>query len=101
MKQSLNCRLDEYRLIEHYPGDQLPGNIEQMLNGVLDTIHNGDGVGVAALLEDRHVDRSLAVDAHQIGLDLLGVLGISDILYSHGGLPDSLQRQPVNVVDAA
>ncbi len=61
-----------------------------MLNGLFDSIHNGDRVGVSSLLKNRHVDRPLSVHPHQTGLDLLGVLRISDIRYPHRRLPHGL-----------
>ena len=51
--------------------DQFLGHVEQVLHRVLDAVHHRDGVGVAALLEHRQVDRGLAVHAHDVGLDLL------------------------------
>ncbi len=71
--------LHEDRLIEHHPRHQRLGNIEQVLQRVADSVDDRDGVAVAALLQDRQIDRALAVDAHDVGLDGVGVLGIANI----------------------
>ncbi len=65
---------------------QLLGHVEQMLHCGLDAIHHRDGVGVAALLQHRQVDRALAIHAHDVGLDLLRVLGVADVGDAYGRL---------------
>ena len=55
------------------------GNIEQVCYARLDAVHDGDGVAVAALLQDRQVDGFLAIDAHDVGLDLLRVLRMAHV----------------------
>ena len=70
-KQRFDGGLHEHRLIEHHFGDQLFRNIDQLAERLFDAIHHGDGIGVAALLQHRRVDRTLAVHAHDVGLDLM------------------------------
>jgi hypothetical protein len=42
----------------------------EIRNRLLDAIHDGDGVGIAALLEYRDVDGVLPVYANDVGLEL-------------------------------
>ena len=69
------------------------GTSNRCSHRVLDAVHHRDGVGVAALLQHRHVDRALAVHAHDVGLDLLRVLGVADIGDAHRRLAHRLERQ--------
>ncbi len=59
----------------------------------LDAVDHRDGVDVAALLENGQVDRALAIDPHDAGLDLRGVLGRADVAHHHRGPVDGLERQ--------
>ena len=62
-------------------GFQLLRDIEQMADQVADAVHHLDGVGVAALLHDRDVGGLLAVHAHDVVLNLAGVLGLADVAH--------------------
>ena len=44
---------------------------------------DGDGVAVAALLEDGNVDRALPIDAHDVVLQRAGVFRLADIGHQH------------------
>ena len=74
------------------------GHIEQLLDGVFDAIHHGDGVGVAALLEHGQVHGALAVHAHHVGLDLLARLWRTPISATRtGACADHLERQLIDL----
>ena len=61
-------QFDEDGLVEDNRGLQRCRNVDQMLDGGLHAVHDGDGVAVAALFEDRHVDGALSIDAHNVVL---------------------------------
>ena len=64
----LDGHLHVLRLIEDHVGHQVLGNIAQMGDAPANPIDDLDGVAVATLLQDRQVDRFLAVDAHDVVL---------------------------------
>ena len=70
--------------------DQLLRNVDQVRHRFPHAVHHRDGIGVAALLEDRQVDRPLAVHAHDVHLNLLRVLGVSDVATRTGDWPTIL-----------
>ena len=69
-----------------------------LLSLFADAIDHGDGVRVAALLEDRQVDGALAIDADDVVLKGLRVLGFPDVGDAHGRLPHHLERRAIDVV---
>ncbi len=60
---------DEHGLVEDHGGLERGWDVDQILDGGFHAVHDGDGVAVAALLEDGHIDGTLAIDADDIGLD--------------------------------
>jgi len=62
-----------------------------VLDGGLHAVDDGDGVAVAALLEDRHIDGALPIDAHDVVLERAGVLGLADVGHQHGGITHRLE----------
>jgi hypothetical protein len=72
----------------------------QMLCGRLDSIHDRDGVAVAALLQNRNVDRMLSVDAHDVRLNCAGVFGLADIADHHRAQSHRFQRNLVHLFRA-
>src|SRR5579859_7659168 len=70
-----------------------------MLKRVFNALDNGDGVGVAALLENRQIDGALTVNANNVGLDGLRVNGFAHVADKHGRLrlADGLQRHGVDI----
>ena len=55
-----------------------------------------DGVAVAALLEDGHVDRALAVDAHDVVLQGAGIHRLADVAHQHRRVAHRLERHLVH-----
>jgi hypothetical protein len=53
----------------------------------LHAIDDGDGVAVAALLEDRHVDGALSINAHDVVLERARVHRLADVATSTEALP--------------
>src|SRR4029077_14894404 len=88
--------LDENRLVENYSCRKLLRDVNEMLEGIGDAIDHGDGVRVAALFENRQVDRGLAIHAHDVGLNSLGVHGLADVAHQHRGLANGFERHAVN-----
>ena len=74
VEQVLDGGLDEDRLVEDDVGDERLRHVEQLGDGVLDAVDDRDGVGIAALLQHRQIGGSLAVDAHDVRLNLRGIL---------------------------
>ena len=68
----------------------------QMLERFLDAVNDGDGIGVAALLQNREVNGRLTVHTHDVGLNGVGVHGVADIPDEHGGLADRFQGHAVD-----
>ena len=62
----------------------------------LHAVDDGDGVAVAALLEDRNVDGALAVDADDVVLQRAGVLGLADVGDQDRSVANGLQRHLVH-----
>jgi len=93
-----DCQLDECRLVEDHVRLEDGWNIEQVRNGLLDSIDDGDRVRIAALLQDGNVDGVLPVDTHDVGLELSTVLCLSDIADHHRGIADGFQRKIVDLV---
>ena len=72
-----------------------------MLQFFAHSIDNGDGVRVATLLQDRQVNGSLAVDAHDVVLQRIGVFGDADIRDPHRVFSGKLDRHTVDIVNLA
>ena len=68
------------------------GTSSKVGDGVLHAVDDGDGVGIAALLEHRQIDRALAVDAHDVVLDLGGICGVAHVVHQHRRATIGLQR---------
>ena len=96
MDQVRDGSLHEEGLVENHLGRKLFRNVNEMLQGILDAIDHGDGVGIAALLENRQVDRRLAVDTHNVGLNRLRVHGLADVANQNGGLADGFEGHAVD-----
>jgi len=80
--------------VEPYPLRH-PGDLRQH---AFDAVDDRDGVG-AALLENRDVDRTLSVDAHDVLLDLGSVLGVANVAHVNGLLPfPNLDRNVVDII---
>ena len=86
----LHRNLDEDRLIKDHIGFEDGGNVEEVRNGLFDTVHDGDRVGIAALLEYRDVDGVLAVYANDVGLELPPVFRVTNISDLHRSISDGL-----------
>src|SRR4029077_6548111 len=89
-------RFDEERLVKDNASDELLGNVNEVLESVLDAIHDGDGVGVPALLQDWQIYRRLAVHPNDVGLNGVSIHGFADIADENGGLADCFQRHAVD-----
>ena len=90
---------DEDRLVEDHLGDQFFRNVDQVRDGFLDAIDDRDRIGVPALLEDRKINRGLAVDPHNVGLDRRRILDLADIPEQDRGIADGLDRELVHIGD--
>ena len=101
VEQRLDRALDEQRLVEHDLRRQLLRHVDQAADQILHAVDDGDGVGVAALLHHRQVDRRLAVDGHDVVLDLVAVLGAADVAHRDRRSADGLQRDAVDVGNGA
>ena len=55
------------------------GEVDQFGERFPHSVDDSDGVGISALLEDGNVDRSLAVDADDVGLNCCASTGRADI----------------------
>ena len=64
-------------LIKNYGRLQRRRNVNQMLDGRLYPIDDGDGVAVVTLLEDRHIDRALPVNSHNVICSFLSIIGVT------------------------
>ena len=84
-------------MVEDHIGRKFLGDVDEFGETVADAIDHGDRVGVAALFQDRHVDRGLAIDADYVGLDLVAVLGLGNIGNADRGLAHHLDRQVVDI----
>ncbi len=93
VEQRADGVLDIERLIEDDPGDQVVGGIEEIRYFVLDRVHRRDGIGIAALAQHRLIDRRLAVDTHDVVLNLGRVLGNAHVGHRDRGLPHGLDRR--------
>ena len=71
-------------------------NVSKISNRVLDAVHDRDGVGIAALLQHRQIDRWLAVHAHDIGLNLVRIQRLADVLHQHRRVAHGLQGKAVD-----
>ena len=78
-------------LIEHYARGHLLGNVVQMLDQLPNSVHDGNRVGVAALLHDRNIGRSLPVDAHDVGLNPVSIFRFSYVVHRYPGMSVDLQ----------
>ena len=101
VQQRLNRVLDESGLVKHHSRDQCFRNVEQVSDRFLDAIHHRDGIRISALLQNRQVNRWLAVHAHDVALNLPRVLGHSHVAHGHRRGPQRLQRKAVDVVHVA
>jgi len=88
---------DEDRLVEDDVGDEGFRDVDEVLEGGPDSIDDGDGVGIATLLENGEIDGALAVDTDQVVLDLGGILGFADVADEDGGISGGLERQAVHI----
>src|SRR5215469_4896024 len=99
VQQSLDSLFHEGRLVKDDGGLQLLWDVEQVADGITYAIHHLNGVGVASLLHDGQVDRTLAIDAHHVVLNLIGIFGLADIISGYprialglnGNLPQMVQ----------
>src|ERR1017187_5259801 len=87
--------------VEDYLADQFFRDVEQVLHRLLDAVHHRDRIGISTQLEHRQVDRRVAVDPYQVGLDLLRILGITDIGNTDRRLADGFHRKIVDLPDCA
>jgi hypothetical protein len=69
-----------------------------VFDGGLHAVNDGDRVAVSALLEDRHVDGALAVDAHDVVLQRAGILRLADVGHQNRRVADRLERHLVHRV---
>ena len=79
----LDRQLDEDRLVEDDRRFQRLRNVNQMLDRGFHPVHDGDGVTVAALLEDWHVNRALSVDTYNVVLQCAGIDGLANVAHQH------------------
>jgi hypothetical protein len=77
--QLFQRQLHKHRLIEDDRCLKLRWNVDELLDRLLHSIDDGDGVAVAALFEDGNIDRALAVDADDVVLQSARIDGVSDI----------------------
>ena len=92
----LDGGFDKHGLVEDNRGLELLRDVEQVLDGLPDAVDDGDGVGVAALLEHRNVDGVLSIDAHDIGLELAAILRIAYVRNHDRCIAYGLERKLVN-----
>ena len=100
VEQRANGGLHEAGLVEQHVGDEFLRRVHQVADNVANAVHHGDGVGVAALLENGRIDRPLAVHSHDAGQDLAGIFGIADVADADDGSAHDLERQLVDLFDA-
>src|SRR5580704_9668647 len=92
------------RLVEDDAGLHLLREVVEMLDELSNPVHDGDRVGVAALFHDWNVDGFLAVDADDVGLNAVRILGFADIVHRDPGVSINFEwyfTQFVHVVDEA
>src|ERR1035438_9559636 len=70
-----------------------------MPNPVAHSVHNFDGVAVAALLQDGQIHRLLAVHADDVVLDGGGIFRVPDVAEAKHTIADGLQRHIVHLRD--
>jgi len=99
MHDRLQSVLDEDRLIEDDIGFQPGRHVEQTGDQFADILHHRDGIAVAAGFHDGDVGGFLAVDAHDVVLQLAGVFCLADVADGHPARADRLDRQVVQVFD--
>ena len=104
MQYGADCLLHIHRLVKDNAGGHLLRNVVEVLDELADTIHYRNRVGVSALLHDRNVCGSLAIDSHHVGLNLMRVLRLSYVVYRDPGVSFHFERnlaQLVHVVNQA
>ncbi len=89
----------ENRLIEHHCGFQDIRDVDQMLDGLFDSVDDRDGVAIAALLQDRDVNGFLSVNPHNVGLNRAGVFRLTHVSDQHRAEADALERDLVDLLD--
>ena len=94
--QLLEGELDEDGLIEDDGGFERGRNVDEVFDGFFHAVDDGDGIAVAALLEDRDVDRALTIDAHDVVLQRAGVHRMADIGDQHGSVAHRLEGHLVH-----
>ena len=72
-------------------------NVQQVLDPVAHAVHDLNGVAVAALLQDRQVNRLLAVHANDVVLNGRRVFGVPDVAEAQHAVADRLQRHIVHL----
>ena len=87
------------RLVEDDGGLQALGDAAEAADHGADTIHDLNGIGVAALLHDREVYRTLAVHADDVVLDLVRILGLTHVADRDPTLADGFDRYAIEFVD--
>ena len=92
VQQIFNGLLHEDGLVKHHSRNQLPGNVRQFGDSILDSANHRDRVGIASLFEDGQVYRALSVHPHHVVLNLLRAFGLPDIPYRDRRLADGLDR---------
>ena len=92
MQNGANCFFHVHGLIKDNAGQHLLRDVVEMLDELPNAIHNGDGVGIAALLHDRNVHRFLAVNTHNVGLDSMCIFSLTHIIHRHPGMSSDLER---------
>src|SRR5271156_1782438 len=93
-----NGLLHEERLVENDVSVQLRRNIPQRGDGFLDAVDDHDCVGVATLLEDRRVNRFLAVYAHNVVLQVRTVHGLTHVRKEDRFFAFGLERNQIQRV---
>ena len=90
--QILDGELDEDRLIENDGGLSDAGISTRCLMACFMPSTMVMVLLLPPCLKIGHVDRALAVDAHDVVLQSAGVFGVADIGNQHGGVADGLER---------
>ncbi len=67
------------------------GNVDEVLQRILDALNHRDRIRIATLLQNRQVNRRLAVHANDVGLNRLSIDRFADIAYQHRRLTHRLQ----------
>src|SRR5207249_7972980 len=74
-------------------------DIDQVFNDIAHTVHDSDGVGVAALFQYGSIDRSLPIHAHHARLDLAVIFRIAHIRNANNAAACDLEWQLIDLLN--